>query len=90
MKTPTEDSLCYSNFLFPEDSNYKNSIPSKHTTFFQLPYDVVGVVYEACVYCGINKPKARADLDISTVIRWRLLCLHKDILVIILHSIAVL
>ena len=32
----------------------------------------------------------RADLDIITVIRWRLLCLHKDILFIILHSIAVL
>ena len=32
----------------------------------------------------------RADLDMSTVIRWRLLCLHKDISVIILHSIAVL
>ena len=32
---------------------------------------------------------ARADLDIQTAIRWRLLCLYKDISVIISHSIAV-
>ena len=32
----------------------------------------------------------RADLDMKTLTRWRLLCLYKDISVIISHSIAVI
>ena len=37
-----------------------------------------------------KKVQSRADLDINTATRWRLLCLYKNISVVILNSIVVI